>query len=261
MWVRFLSFAALALLLSAGTRPVQADVMEYAYGHADVGVAYEDGDFFLHYHIGGDSNVAEGEYDPSELYVRVSDSLYFPSVPLPLYGFTGATEEDPDAWGLPQSNTSGVPFMGFATEELDMDDWDGAITFELLGFTFQPQGSGVTERAHFSLWQQVLATPVPYMATSDGIDSSDSLTMNPGGHDHYNWGFTEEGVYQIDFRVYGTHVTDGYLEDSGTLTFAVGNNTAVPEPGAWMILPGLAVLGLVMHYGRRRSRTSTPVTE
>jgi surface-anchored protein len=69
--------------------------------------------------------------------------------------------------------------------------------------------------------------------------------MPVGGHDHFNWGFTKPGVYELELTFSGTHITDGLLSASGRFTFLVGDTTVVPEPGAWLlVLSGLAPFGL-----------------
>lgn len=54
-----------------------------------------------------------------------------------------------------------------------------------------------------------------------------------------NWGFTEKGIYELEFAISGTHVDDGLQSGSGVYTFEV-----IPEPSALLLgaLGGLALL-------------------
>ena len=262
---RTLSLTLAAAALAAGT--ARADVVEYTDGHADIGLGYEGpGELFLHYHfegatVGG-TRQNDAEFEPEDVYTRVPDSqgLNFDSVP-PQFQFTGITPDGTaasDFWFLPQGNVSGVPFLGFATEELNAGDWVGNLSFALTGMRFTPFGTGVAGQEVFSLWQNdPFGNPDVFMTTTDGIGGGDALSLPTGQHDHFNFGFSEEGQYELDFAASGTHVTDGFVEDFGTLQFAVGDATPgfapapVPEPGSTALI-GLAACGLAGGAARRR---------
>ena len=268
-----LTLAVTAAALAAGA--ARADLPECTAGHADIGLGYEGpGELFLHYHFEGSTvdgiTLADEEFEPEDAYTRVSDATgrNFDAVPSG-FEFTGMTPDgNPDTsdfWVLPQSNTSGVPFLGFATEELFASDWIGDLSFNLTGMRFTPFGTGVAGQGEFSLWQTSgLGGPTPFMSTVDGIDADDAISLATGRHDHFNLGFSEEGQYELDFLASGTHATDGFVSDFGTFKFAVGSGTpgfqtaAVPEPGT-MVLIGLAACGVAGGASRRR-RKREPTT-
>ena len=265
-----LTIPTLALLAALALPPfAKADILEYSAGHADIGVAYEGGELELHYHFGinaiinGGALTADLEASPFEAYVRVPDSLYnadFASG-ASAFDFTGRTNSDPDLWLLPQSNPGNAPFLGIASEELNSSDWINSstpITYQLDSWSFTPFGTGSVDRANFSLFQLNGITPDIKLATSDGIDNNDSFAP-PFGHDHFNFGFTEQGLYGITLTASGTHVADGFKSSTGTFFFAVGDGTpglsAVPEPSmmaAWSVA-SLAV-GAGWLVRRRRSK-------
>ena len=261
-----LTLAAAVAALAAGV--AEADVVEYTDGHADIGLGYEGpGELFLHYHFEGATvdgmTVNDAEFEPEDVYTRVPDSRGFNVDSDAGLEFTGVMPDGntstSDLWILPQGNVSGVPFLGFATEELSAADWVGDLTFALTGVRFTPFGTGIPGQGEFSLWQTgPFGGRTPFMSTVDGIDpTEDFLSLAPGNHDHFNYGFSEEGQYEIDFTASGTHVMDGFVEDFGTFQFAVGNATPafapapVPEPGS-MALIGLAACGLAGGAARRR---------
>ena len=242
----------------------QAAVVEYSAGHGDIGVAFHEGEFELHYHFGanavidGTPIVGDLELEPNEAYVRVKDIARDANFEIgdTAYDFTGRTASDPDLWILPPVNVPNQPFIGIATEELVIADWSTPITFTLDGVNFTPFGTGDASRAHFSLFIESVGPPTRVFDTFDGDFSNDSFTMGAGNHNHYVYGFTEEGLYEVTLTASGTHNTLGFLTSTGTFSFAVGDNTpgpvAIPEPASMLaLLGGASALAFVRH---RRSR-------
>jgi surface-anchored protein len=221
-----------------------ADLVEYSAGHSDIGLAFEGNELHLHYHFGvgavidGTTLAADAEYAPDEAYVRVSDATKV-TVPFDV-GFLGANAGD-TVWVLPQSNTPGLPFVGLAAEELSSPF--NSASYQLIGFS----GPG-----DFALWQTSgLGSPIVSFQTNDGLSTLDKYNLAIGGHDHANWGFTKEGIYDLTILASVTDGTNTYT-DTGTFKFAVGNVAAVPEPSS-MCLMALAA-GSAAWYKRRRGR-------
>lgn len=219
----------------------------YTDGHADIGVAYDAGALEPHWHLHSGAVVngaplgAEEEFAPSQLLAYVAD----PPIARPggaQWDFLG-TAAGNNIWFLPQNNTSGKPFLGIASEELDPADWN-SLKLSLTGIS-GPAGG------HFSLWQNGVFGPEVKMATSDGITGADGFFQTVGGHDHYNFGFTTPGVYYLTFRWDGSHKNDGEVTASDTFAFGV---TAVPEPAA--TAAGTALALAAFGLWRRRSKSS-----
>ena len=89
---RFLFGSCFAVMMAGAWGSIDAALVEYSAGHADIGVALENGDLELHYHFGGNA-VLDGvmlgtgaEFAPQDIYVRVSDSLKKTEAPLQLIG-------------------------------------------------------------------------------------------------------------------------------------------------------------------------------
>ena len=232
-------------------RPADGAIVEYTDGHADIGLALEGGnELFLHYHFGvgavldGVSINPDEEFEPEDAYVRVADSTKSTIPNLPQFSFLGTAGGD--VWVLPQSQRSGVPFLGLAAEELN------AAVFSSAMLSF----SSFSGPGDFSLWSSdSFGNPVLRLDTSNGSInlSFDEVSIGIGSHDHYNWGFTAAGIYNIGFEASAVHSTLGTLTDSGVFTFAVGNATAVPEPGSLLLL-GAGAMGLFGGIRRRFRR-------
>jgi surface-anchored protein len=203
--------------------------IEYSAGHADIGVEYDASELELHYHFGTDAKLdgvvqgVETEFDLGEVFTRAGDAVKFPAPGGAQWSFLG-TSSGNDIWVLPQSNTSGVPFLGVAAEEVGASgDWTGPISYEITGVT-RPSGS------HFSIFQtDAFGQPVVQVATQDGL--SDTLTVPVGSHSHYNWGFTKPGVYQMEMTASGTRSGSGEkVQDTQVVWFAVGDSADPADP-------------------------------
>ena len=156
------------------------------------------------------------------------------------YAFTGASEGDM-LWNLEQSNTPGMIFLGFNTKDTEVADlvaWNPAdpakgaaslntwIKLELVAVR-GPGSMSVYLYDAFGGPAQV------YMATHGGIDGTDAIYLTPNSHNHFNWAFSSDGLYEVDFRI---------------------TTMVVPEPGTFV----LAVSALTFCALSRRKRHHTP---
>jgi surface-anchored protein len=232
------------VLCVIGSSVSAATLTEYSGGHADVGLAYEDGELDLHYHFGSNAVLnppsGEDEFHPSAAYVRVPDAAEITAGgSFPALGLSSGDS----VFVLPESDPDGLPFLGIATEELS-DEIFSSASFEMTGWS----GPG-----EFALWQSgsLGSEDDIFMSTVDGFN--DTLEKGIGIHDHYNWGFTEAGVYNITLtaNAFGDELPGGFVSDTETFKFVVGSMTAVPEPGSFA---ALASLGMVGAFVRRRRK-------
>ena len=203
-------------------------------GHIDgpaFGYVSADG-FEPHFHNegGADGAIIDGvrvtsetEYEPDELVIVVP-STSTTTVGTTTYFWLPENESDADA--------AGAPFLGIGLEELDPADWSGGtVTLRILDI----RGPG-----QFLLWQNdEFSNPITFLDTAQDINS---FSREAGSHTHFNWGFTADGVYEIDFGIEGTHTQDGFVSGSGTYTFMI------PEPSSCL----LGMLGALALARRRR---------
>lgn len=203
-------------------------------GHMDApAFGYVSGEGFephLHNEGGPDGSIIDGvrqedesEYEPDEITIVIP--------------FTSTTSLDSQSYyWLPEDEidaaNNGVAFLGIGLEELDPDDWDGNVTISL---------SGLTGMGDFLLWRSgAFGDPETVL---DSSNLGHSFELAPGSHTHCNWGFTEVGLYELDFTIAGIHKTDGFQTATGTFNFEM-----IPEPST-ALLGGLGLLAL---FRRRR---------
>lgn len=238
-----LALGSLLAVLADSRQAYAAPV--YAAGHADIGVNYVTAGgphFTLRTRFDGDA-MSENPLDPYDIRnqifpaeavaIRVRDDdpprlrerkvdeetmevLY--DLTGPEWDFLGVAQGEP-VWTLPQTSEVGKPFFGFATDNLfPPSQWNGPISFALEEIVSGPAGGEV------SMWQSdFFGQPTVMFASADGIGEDDDFTQTIGGHDHYNWGFSKPGVYQICLGAYANRVGAGQVQGTGVFTFLVGD--------------------------------------
>jgi surface-anchored protein len=224
------SLLLVVVLLMFAANSVQAAL--YTSGHADIGLAEEDG-LELHFHSEGgivDGVSVEDEYEPDEIVIVVPNSTMTTRPSGSQWDMIGNNAGD-SIWILPQSNVSGVPFLGIGAEEASSGTYlNNEITLSLLSMT-GPSGG------EFSMWQtDGFGTPTFYMSTFDSGTDAITLDLDVSDHIHVNWSFTQPGEYQLEFQSSADLVGGGSGSSIATFTFNV-----VPEP-ATMCLFGLGAV-------------------
>jgi surface-anchored protein len=250
--MRLLCLAIVALACLPGAS--RAEV--YVSGHADIGVGFENNNLHLHLHaanpiglFGGGTRPA-GEYDADEVLI---------GVPNPTSQRAAGTQwnflapNDGDLfWSLPQSSNPNKPFLGLGTEELLPSDGWSTLTWTFNSIT---PVSGANSQ--FALWQvNESGVPTAFASTLTPINSANgvnSWTQNALSHDHFNFGFTGQGVYDVSFTIRGvkTGANAGSYSDTAAFRFVTGDAIAtVPEPSS-LLLAGWVVAGSILY--RRRA--------
>ncbi|MFV0338286.1 MAG: choice-of-anchor M domain-containing protein [Chthoniobacterales bacterium] len=221
-----LATATLTLIVAAPNANAQ---LAYSSGHGDLGVGYDAGAFEPHWHLHSGAVVngvplgADGEYAPSELVARGKAVRNSPG------GLSSAINVADGSEIYVLGSASYQPNLGFGAEELDPGDWSGDITLTLSGWTL-PSG------AEFALYTTNLA--VTHVAdivfsTSDSGSTvfGNAFDMTPGDHTHFQWGFTEIGIYTFEITWTGTHNTDGFISTTESFNIQI-----VPEPSIAALL-------------------------
>jgi surface-anchored protein len=188
--------------------------------HADIGIAFEDGEFDLHVHIHGEEEEHEGEeeeehggleYAPNEILIQLGPSSATTAPSDPSFSFLGVPGGSP-IHVLSAVETTDLPFLGHATEEID----DGVFLNDELTLALKAvNGPGL-----FSLWKtDEFGVPTPHMTSANGINGSDFVVLTTGGHFHFDTAFTEAGVYAITLEAYATLADGVTLVSSGDVTY------------------------------------------
>lgn len=256
--------------LGAMTVAAKADV--YIGGHADLGVGFANGGLELHLHAETQLNrfgggfIAAGEYEPNAHIIGVPGSTAARPAGAN-WNFLAPNAGDA-FWFLPSTSSAasqqGKPFLGIATEELtNAAGWTSPLTW-----TFNSISVVSGQNSSFALWQNdaggnpiVFASSlVPTPAGSNGANVAagvNSWAQVPLSHDHFFYGFSGEGVYDVSLTIRGTNagvapIAAGPYSNTAIFRFATGNAIAsVPEPSS-LVVVGFAAASCLFH--RRRSR-------
>lgn len=237
--------AVTALVLALPAR-VSAQVL-WTEGHGDIGMAYEDegGGFEVHPHWHIEGGTVDGTPRPDEEFDTADLTLVVPNIPETQAIRNANSSWDPIGvgageafWRLPTNPLAGVPYMGWATEDLAVLDWVGDLTFSL---------TGLNAPGDISVYYFPDGNLTFLWASSDGITGADFFFQAPGAHQHFNVAFSAPGIYEVEITMSGTHVVDGFQSGSSTFVFNV-----VPEPSSALLLAAGAGI-LVMARRQRRS--------
>lgn len=173
---------------------------------------------------------------------------------------------------VPQTQQSAIVWPGFASEETtggtlasysEVDSRVTAtaarwITISLLSVQYYGEGTGA-----FSLWSTGgFGEATVWMSTADGgVTSDDKFLFLEGGHTHLNWGFGDEGFYEITLQA-SAYLNDGSMtyvqSDPITFQFGVGT-TVIPEPSTWLLLIlGTGFLVFLMNRIPSNTKGKTP---
>jgi surface-anchored protein len=165
-------------------------------GHADVGVAFEEGAWDLHVH----DEESDTEFAPGEVVLALHSEAMQKVPEDPQYAFLGAAGSP--VWVLPETEDHGLLFLGLAAEEIEAGVFVGdQITLSL---------KAVDGPGDFILYHtDAFGAPVVTMNSADGIDESDTRVLAVGSHNHVNWVFTQPGTYRIGLQAAGVLESDG----------------------------------------------------
>jgi len=236
------------LLLLAGVglaAPLSAVILTTE--HVDIGVEFDGGEWEFEVH----DETNEAAYEPDEAYLFVDPVIGAATRSANSdYDFIGVNAGE-TYYRLTSSQTPGLLYLGFGTEELNTADfmaWDPDdarlpdvaaqyVRFDLVSV----EGPG-----DFSIYTIDEGGVVDWMATSDGIGIVDSVYLLTASHSHFNLAFTELGSYEVTFTV-TSMLASGMMSTSGPATYTF----LVPEPSTYASMAGVLML-LATCYLRRR---------
>lgn len=223
--------------LKRGT-PISVSTL-YTQGHADYMPFWDDGE--LTFILRADAGVlapTQAVIPSNELLTYGGPTSIVARPAASSYDFIGVAS-GANMYLLPSSSKSGVPWVGFGAETVPTGIFasyfnsDPRVNSTAAHIKMQVVAVRSSSGGHMSIYTVSSGTPNIWVATTDGLDSTDALFLTPGGHNHYNTAFTQPGTYEADVLVSGYRdangngaynpVIDPYME-SGifTMVFGVG---------------------------------------
>lgn len=220
--------------------------------HADIGLGYDTvaGQWDLHVH----DETNDQEYAPDEalFYLGTAARESANTVTSSLLGVSSGST----IWRIRETPRSGVVYLGVSTEETgdifesytDSDSRLGDIAGTQTGDWVRLQLKSYTGPGQIAVWSSADSGPVTWIKTADGISSSDLLFVRDNAHQHFNYAFSQAGLYTITVEASGLIGGTRSFSEETTYYFGV---EAVPEP-ATMIALGAGAAALIAR--RRRTR-------
>ena len=140
--------------------------------------------------------------------------------PDPAFSFLG--EPGAPVHVLPQEESEGVPFLGFASDELE----NGVFTGDMVNLQLA-EHSGPGEVLLYSV--DSFGAPTVHFDTRDGIGTEDFYPLQAGGHFHLNLAFTRPGFYRLGLRPEGRLASDNetVTGEIRTLLFLMESSTGL----------------------------------
>ncbi|QEF99255.1 FG-GAP repeat protein [Stieleria maiorica] len=235
----------------------------YTKGHGDYRPVLNGGQ--LTYVLHGDpAEVPSGEVPSDEISTYVDSTGIVNRPEDQAYEFLGVGGNEP-LYVIPNIQSPTLPFLGFSGESVP----EGAFA------SYVPDHPNVTSSSarpyiklemldvrstsggEFSMWSNPpswnpSAGVSVYMATSDGISDADALFLRVGSHGHFNVGFSEPGVYEVDVFASGyldndrngeyDPLKDNYIE-SGIVTMVFAVDTLGAMDDSFSVYEGETLTG------------------
>jgi surface-anchored protein len=212
-------------------------------GHFDAfEVLAEDGELELtvHDHDGGDQDLTPNGTiffaPPAARITRPAGAAF---------DFLGVAAGQP-VWVLPQTQNPNLLFLGSASEDVEPGTFP---EYEVSDPRINATGEFIEIRVlavrgpgTFAVWDNdVFGRPRVFVTTADGVNApgtpTDTLYSAVPGHDHFNWGFSAPGTYEVDAQAVaytGPGGTEPIFSEPATFTFQV--DTPPEEPPAAKII-------------------------
>jgi surface-anchored protein len=184
-------------------------------GHGDVAFAYQNGVWDLHVHLEGatlDGEKVDGNFAPDQVEIVIPDSATVTRPDGAAWDFIGVAAGE-TFWrgpqGLIDSVLEGSPYIGVGSEGIA----NGAFVNDAFTISLE----AVAGPGTFSLFK---GGPTKYLS-----EVGDWMSFYGGGHDHFNWGFSNPGIYEVTLGAMGELVGGGTSElGIGTYKFRVGTS-------------------------------------
>jgi surface-anchored protein len=123
-------------------------------------------------------------------------------------------------WNLPESQEGDQLWPGFNLYGAPNAEYQGELSWRLLGVS---SADGSPPPGEAILWfGDAMEGAPPLFSTRTGLPATYGLHRS-GSHFHYNWTFTSEGVYCLNFAIDGRSASGAPIATSEVLTVVVGD--------------------------------------
>jgi surface-anchored protein len=217
-----------ATALTSLSLPAQTTFDE---GDTDIGIGYDlINGWDLHVH---QEEPPPGiEVEPADALLQINGSAQTTVPAGAQWSFLG-TAGSP-VWILPNVNTTGLLYLGWATEEIISGVFvNDEVTLSL---------KSVNGPGDFSVYSVSFGNPNVRMNSGDGLSGADALVLPTGIHQHFNVAFTAPGAYKVGFEASGTLVSGNTFTSSGDVDYFFA---VVPEPSAAALI-GVGMASLLI---------------
>lgn len=227
-------FCLVASLLVAQANPLPSRIA-LTNQHVDFRIVYQPGEM-NELAIGAGLRVDKEfvTYKPEEVLLVVAEvaNIKHPDNPLGLQsGLPAGTlfgEEGAPLWILPQAQDTDLLYLGFSSEDKPKGTLPPGVFTERLRFSLK----AVKGPGDFFAWQADEAENLLIRFNSkDGLTDADATSPLLGSHEHFNFGFTTNGFYEVTFEVTGRKAgaTTNITSAPATFLFAVEPVPLVPD--------------------------------
>lgn len=218
--------------------------------HVDIGIGYDTVGSAWDMHVHNETD--NEEYEPGDVLLQLTSSAIRQRPNSSNFDFIGVGAGQ-NYWRIFSSPTSGILYLGIGTEETgdvfeSYTETDSRITQlggNLTGEWVTLRVKSFTGPGQVSLWSNTDNGPLVWFATSDGIGANDYVLVPDNSHQHFEWGFSQAGRYDVTFEASG--IINGQRAFSGDVVYSF---EAVPEPMTMTLLG----LGLAAVAARRRRK-------
>jgi surface-anchored protein len=264
------SVALLAVLTLGG--PAAAQITRLDDVHVDVAISYNAGTWTPSFR----EELDQGGYTfhslPTTYAVANPSTRVVAPAAVPMLGVTAGQ----DIYVLRSTFTTGQLYLGVANAAGSgpamgpppagsYANWNPGVGGVAAGTWIELQvravtGTGPADGGQFAVWKGSLANPTVYASTALG-GGPDSVLIPMQGHDHYNWGFSRPGVYEVAVNARTFYDAGAGLQElHSNPTDIVANRFVyqfevqpVPEPAS-CLAAAVAVAGGVAGVRRVRRR-------
>ena len=211
----------------------------YTNAHADYRPLFDNGEFS--FVLRPDAGLLPSATYPSEHVTTYLDSTAIVTRPAGAnYDFLGAPANSPIYLSNSAGSIASVPFLGFSGEGILPNTFASYVPADPRVTSTTPQqymkvemvGMRSDTGGQFSLYSIASGNPRVWMASSDGISSTDNIWLRWGSHTHFNTAFSKPGTYEVDVVISGFRdsngngtyepITDQYVESGiKTMVFTV----------------------------------------